>query len=266
MSKDTPSIFQKLMGQLSVYALNETHPDTFTVIRMKKEAKKIMTTNQALGASAYGLIAAAEGDLEESERQHAIAIKLSRKPHYVMYRSMSMRTLGKHAESYRLMQSIMKVMPKPVDLIDSEIVVAFDTGHYQDVKIYYDELVRIQGSISTQALIRVYFSTLILKSNIDLDAFPFIAFLLKALAKKHHIKDPGTLVELIGDQLFFWIEIEKDENTLTLMNEQLAGDLASITPYNLDHFHAGFRTEVEHPAMKYEDIFEVINDYEPNNT
>ncbi len=266
MSKNTSTLFQKLLDQLSVYALNETHPDAFTVIRMKKEAKKIITENQALGASAYGLIASVEGDLEESERQHAIAIKLSRKPHYVMYRSMSMRTLGKHAESYRLMQSIMKVMPKPVDLIDSEIVVAFDTGHYQDVKTYYDELVRIQGSISTQALIRVYFSTLILKSNIDLDAFPFITFLLKALAKKHHIKDPGTLVELIEDQLFFWLEIEKDENMITIMNEQIAGGLALITPYNLDHFHAAFRTEVERSEVKYEDIFKVINDYEPSNT
>ena len=160
----------------------------------------------------------------------------------------------------------MKVMPKPVDLIDSEIVVAFDTGHYQDVKTYYDELVRIQGSISTQALIRVYFSTLILKSNIDLDAFPFITFLLKALAKKHHIKDPGTLVELIEDQLFFWLEIEKDENMITIMNEQIAGGLALITPYNLDHFHAAFRTEVERSEVKYEDIFKVINDYEPSNT
>ena len=266
MSKNTYTPFQKLMDQLSVYALNETHPDTFTVTRMKKEAKKIINENLALGASAYGLIAAAEGDLEESERQHAIAIKLSRKPHYVMYRSMSMRTLGKHVESYQLMQSIMKLMPKPIELIDAEIIEAFDTGHHHDVKIYYDELVRIQGGISTQALIRVYFSTLIMMSNIDLDAFPFIAFLLKSLAKKHHIKDPGTLVELIGDQLFFWFEIEKDEKSLILMNEQLAGGLALISTYNLDHFHAGFRTEVEHTAMKYEDIFAVINDYEPYNT
>ena len=68
MSKDTSSIFQKLMRQLSVYSLNETHPDAFTVTRMKKEAKKIITTNQALAASAYGIIAAVQGDLEESER------------------------------------------------------------------------------------------------------------------------------------------------------------------------------------------------------
>ena len=266
MQKSKLSNFQKLMGQLSVYAQNETHPDAFTIIRMKKEAKKIIIENQALGASAYGLIAAAEGDLEESDRQHAIAIKLSRKPHYIMYRSMSMRTLGNHAESYRLMQSIMKIMPKPIDLIDAEIISAFDTGYHQDVKIYYDELCRIKAGISTQALIRVYFSTLILKSNINLNVFPLIALLLKSLAKKHRVKEPGTLVELIEDHLFFWFEIEKDENTLTLMNEQLASDLALITPYNLDHFHAGFRTEAERQSVQYEDIFKVINDYEPNNT
>jgi len=266
MSKNSPTLFQKLLDQLSVYALNGTHPDAFTVIRMKKEAKKIITENHALGASAYGLIASVEGDLEESEKQHAIAIKLSRKPHYVMYLSMSMRTLGKHAESYQLMQSIMKVMPNPIDLIDSELVVAFDTGHYEDVKKFYDELGRIQGSITSQALIRAYFSTLILKSKIDLNAFPFIVFLIKSLAKKHNIKEPGTLVELIGDDLFFWIEIEKDDDMITLMNEQLTEGLALIKPYNLDHFHAGFRAEVEKPEMKYEDIFKVINDYEPNNT
>ena len=50
------------------------------------------------------------------------------------------------------------------------------------------------------------------------------------------------------------------------MNEQLACGLALLSPYNLDHFHAAFRTEVERPEMQYEDIFKVINDYEPNNT
>jgi hypothetical protein len=50
------------------------------------------------------------------------------------------------------------------------------------------------------------------------------------------------------------------------MNEQIAGGLVLITPYNLDHFHAAFRTEVERSEVKYEDIFKVINDYEPSNT
>ncbi len=45
MSKNTSTLFQKLLDQLSVYALNETHPDAFTVIRMKKEAKKIINEN-----------------------------------------------------------------------------------------------------------------------------------------------------------------------------------------------------------------------------
>ena len=40
MLKGKPNTFQKLMDQLSVYSVNETHPDAFTVIRMKKEAKK----------------------------------------------------------------------------------------------------------------------------------------------------------------------------------------------------------------------------------
>lgn len=262
MSKDTQSIFQKLMEQLSVYSLNETHPTAFTVIRMKKEAKKIITTNQALGASAYGIIAAVEGDLEESERQHAIAIKLSRKPHYVMYRAMSMKTLGKHAESYRLMQSIMKVMPKPIDLLNSEIILAFDTGHPQDVIYFYDELVRIQGSISTQALISVYFSTLIINSTIDLEAFPFIALLLKSLQKINNIKDPDTVFELIGNQLYFWLETTKDSQTLSLINEQVANGMATLTSFNLQNFHAGFRTEVPKPDVQYSELYKVINDHD----
>ena len=265
MQKSKLSNFQKLMGQLSVYAQNETHPDAFTIIRMKKEAKKIIIENQALGASAYGLIAAAEGDLEESEHQHAIAIKLSRKPHYIMYRSMSMRTLGNHAESYRLMQSIMKLMPDPIGLINSEIALAFDTGHHQEVKIYYDELIRIKANIPTEILVRIYFSSLILKSNIDINVFPLIAFLFNSLQKNHHINYPGTLVELIGDHLFFWLKITTDENTLTLMNEQLANGLALLTPFNLDNFHAGFRTEGESPAMQIEEIYKVINDTTPTN-
>ena len=262
MSKDTQSIFQKLMEQLSVYSLNETHPTAFIVIRMKKEAKKIITTNQALGASAYGIIAAVEGDLEESERQHAIAIKLSRKPHYVMYRAMSMRTLGKHAQSYRLMQSIMKVMPKPIDLLNSEIILAFDSGHHQEVITFYDELVRIQGSISSQALISVYFSTLIINSNIDLEAFPFTTLILKSRQKINNIKDPNTVVELIGNQLYFWFEITKDEPTLSVINEQVANDMATLTSFNLQNFHAGFRTEVPKPDVQYVELYKVINDHD----
>ena len=266
MSKgSTSTIFQNLLDQLSVYALSETHPDAFTVTRMKKAAKKIITADLALGASAYGLIAATEGNLEESEKQHAIAIKLSRKPYYVCYRAISMRTLGKHAESYRLMQSIMKLMPDPIGLINSEIALAFDTGHHQEVKIYYDELIRIKANIPTEILVRVYFSSLILKSNIDINVFPLIAFLFNSLQKNHHIKDPGTLVELIGDHLFFWLEITTDENTLTLINEQLANGLALLTPFNLDHFHAGYRTERESPAMQIEEIYKVINDMTPTN-
>ncbi len=262
MSKDTSSIFQKLMEQLSVYSLNETHPTAFIVLRMKKEAKKIITTNQALGASAYGIIAAVEGDLEESERQHAIAIKLSRKPHYVMYRAMSMKTLGKHAESYQLMQSIMKVMPKPIDLLNSEIILAFDSGHHQDVINFYDELVRIQGSISTQALISVYFSTLIINSTIDLEAFPFITLILKSLQKINNIKDPDTVIELVGNQLYFWLEITKDAQTLSLINEQVANELATLTSFNLQNFHAGFRTEVPKPDVQYAELYKVINDHD----
>ena len=258
MLKGKPNTFQKLMDQLSVYSVNETHPDAFTVIRMKKEAKKIITTDQALGASAYGIIAAVEGDLEESEKQHAIALKLSRKPYYVMYRAISMRTLGKHEESYRLMQSIMKVMPKPVNLLNSEILLAFDTGHHRDVKIFYKELARINGTINIDSLVRVYFTALIIKSNIDLDAFPFIAFLLNSLLKAHHIKEPSTNVELIGDQLFFWLQISANENALTLLNEQVANGLALINLYNLNHFHAGFRAERESPEMKIEEIYKVI--------
>ena len=262
MSKVKLTNFQKLIDQLSVYSLNETHPDAFTVIRMKKEAKKIITENQALGASAYGLIAAVEGDLEESESQHAIAIKLSRKPHYIMYRAMSMKTLGKHAESYRLMQSIMKVMPKPIDLLNSEIILAFDTGHHKEVIAFYDELVRIQGSITTQALISVYFSTLIINSNIDLEAFPFTTLLLKSLQKINNIKDPNTVVELIGDQLYFWLEIIKDEQTLSLINEQVANGMATLTSFNLQNFHAGFRTEVPRPEVQYVELYKVINDHD----
>jgi len=259
MSKSTSTIFQNLLEQLSVYSLNETHPDAFTVLRLKKEAKKIITEDQALGASVYGLIAAVEGDLEESEKQHAIAIKLSNNPHYVRYLAISMRTLGKHAESYRLIQSIMNVLPDPIDLINFEIALAFDTGHHQDVIKYYDELVRINGSITTQALIRVYFSALIIKSNIDLNVFPLTAFLLKSLQKTHHIKDPGILVELIGDQLFFWLDVTTNKHTLTLINEQLAGGLALLNTFNLDRFHTSFRTDEESPEMKIEEIYKVIN-------
>ena len=245
MSKNsTSTIFNNLMDQLCVYALSETQPDALSVTRMKKLAKKITTTNLTLGASAYGIIAATEGNLEESEKQHAIAIKLSRKPHYVSYLATSKRILGYHAESYRLMQSIMKIMPDPIGLINSEIVLAFNTGHHQAVKIYYDELVRIKANIPTEILVRIYFNSLILKSNIDLNVFPLIASLLNEIQKNHHIKDPSVSVELIGDHLFYWVVIITDENTLNLMNEQLAKDLALLTPFNLHNFTIGFRTEV----------------------
>ena len=135
----------------------------------------------------------------------------------------------------------MKVMPDSFGLINFEIVLAFHTGHHQVVKIYYDELVRINSKIQIEALISVYFSTLVIKSNIDLNVFPLIAFHIKALQKNHHIQDPFIFVELIGGHLYFWSQISTDDNTLALMNEQLASELASLTSFNLDHLHAGFR-------------------------
>ena len=259
MSKDPSTAFQNLLDQLRVYALKGTHPDAFTVKRMKKEAQKIITTNIALGASAYGLIAAMEGNLEEAEKQHALAMYVSRKPEYIKYRAMSMRTLNKYTESYRLMQSIMKVMPDPVGLITAEIILAAETGHYQQIKDYYDELIRIKANVSTEILRLVYYSCLIINSKIDLDIFQFTVFLLKSLQKINHAKNSSIRVELIGEELFYWVEIVKDENTIAKMNMQLFNGLALITIYNLDHLHISFRAKQETPEMQIEDIYKVIN-------
>ena len=41
MSEDSTNIFQNLLDQIHVYALSETHPDTFNSLRLEKEAKRL---------------------------------------------------------------------------------------------------------------------------------------------------------------------------------------------------------------------------------
>ena len=71
MSVDSTNIFQSLLDQLYVYNINETHPDTFNSLRLEKQAKKLDARHPDLAASARGIIAAVQGNLEESDRQHA---------------------------------------------------------------------------------------------------------------------------------------------------------------------------------------------------
>ena len=259
MTANTDTIFNSLIQQLSVYALSETHPDAFTVKRMKKEAQKIIDQNTALGASMYGLIAAVEGHLEEAEKQHALATQLSRKHDYVRFHAMSMRTLGHHAEAFRLMQSIIKVIPDPIDFINAEIGVSFDVGYYQVAIDYYIELGRIGGKITIDSLIYVYFSTLVINSYMDLKLFPLVALLVKSIQKKYHVKEPSTLFELIDIDLYFWIEITKDEPTIALMNEELENGMDLFTDFNLRYFHISFITPQDRPEQQIDYLYEVIH-------
>ena len=158
MSVDSTNIFQSLLDQLYVYNINETHPDTFNSLRLEKQAKKLDARHPDLAASARGIIAAVQGNLEESDRQHVLAKKLSRDPRHKMYHAMSLRILGEHESSYFLMQCIMSVMPDPVALLSSEIYLAFKSGHHIDVTRFHHELLRIKAEIPINTQLLIYFN------------------------------------------------------------------------------------------------------------
>jgi hypothetical protein len=40
----------------------------------------------------------------------------------------------------------------------------------------------------------------------------------------------------------YWVETTADEQTVAVMNAELAAEIALLTEYNLDYFRAGFRT------------------------
>jgi hypothetical protein len=241
MSLDSTNIFQKLLDQIYVYNLNETHPDTFNSLRLEKQAKKLDERHPDLAASARGLIAAIQGNLDESDRQHVLAKKLSRHPHHKMYQAMSLRILGEHESSYFFMQCIMSVMPDPVSLLSSEIYLAFKTGHHIEVTRFHHELLRIKAEIPIDTQLLIYFNHLIDLSKISLDVFPKIRILVHSLQKTFKIEEPEFTLEKIDKHLYCWLTTEADPATITQLNTQLASGMALITGENLDRYHIGYR-------------------------
>lgn len=241
MSKDPNVILQKLLDQIYPYAQSETHPDAFNVLRLEKEAKKLINLDPALAASARGLIAAVQGHLDAADEQHVLAKKLSRNPRHKMYQALSMRMLGEHETSYFFIQCIMKVMPNPVELLSDEIGLAFMSGHHRDVVAFHMELLRIKAEIPINIQFFIYFNSLIYFSEIDLYAFPAISKLIHTIEKTFNVQTPELYLEEIEDQLFFWIDVTLDADTVTEMNAQISAGRALMTGENVDRYHVSFR-------------------------
>ena len=241
MSEDSTNIFQNLLDQIHVYALSETHPDTFNSLRLEKEAKRLDAKDPDLAASARGLIAAIQGNLEESDRQHVLAKKLSRHPHHKMYQASSLRILGEHQASYFYMQCIMRIMPDPVALLNSEIYLAFKSGHHNDVMKYHYEMLRIKAEIPLNTQFLIYFNHTIDKSGISLDVFPKVSVLVHSLQKTFKIEEPDFSLEEINDHLYFWLTTDAAPATITQLNTELAAGMTLIKGENSDRYHIGYR-------------------------
>jgi hypothetical protein len=187
MSKDSTNDLYDLISQISVFALGKKKPDAVTVRRMKNTAMGFVKNSAANAATARGLIACIEGKYDESVKQHTLAMKLDKSPYHVMHYAASLRTLGHHEKSYSLMQCVMAELPDPMWLLSSEISMAYETGHYIDVLRFHDEIHRIKlENVPDSILLFVYFSKLLLDTNVDPYAFPIIIKLMQSIHEKYH--------------------------------------------------------------------------------
>jgi len=245
MSKDSTKDLYKLISQISVYALGKRKPDAVTVRRMKNTAAGFIKDSAANCATARGLIACIEGHYEEAVKQHTLATKLNKNPHHVMHYAVSMRTLGYPAEAYRLVQSVMSQMPDQMGLLSAEISLSFESGHYEDVLRFHDEMLRIKlENVPTNVLLFVYFSNLLLERNIESSVFPVIANLFESIHDKYQTEPfDSYAIEFNPEnkgELFYWVTTTADEQTIAVMNAELASEIA-LLKYDLDDYHTGFR-------------------------
>jgi len=242
MSTDLTSVLNNIIDITEKFALSHTKPDDLTSQRLKNDAKKLLNINPSLTAMALGLIASVEGDVDECIKQHTLSLKLGTDPTLNLNYAISMKTLGYNAESYRLIDNTMGLLPDPGFAIPIYLMIAFNAGKFESIQSCEDML--INKNVSIPPHVQQYFddvNTIVLRAPLPYDMYPIIASLQEAISLNNKVGLTDYVLEEINDELYYWCLVKADVKTIALMNCQLEEALSELEHINLDDLNIGFK-------------------------
>ncbi len=245
MSTDATTVLNNIIEKIDKYALSQTKPDDLTSQRMKNDAKSLIKINPSLAAMALGLIASVEGDVNECVKQHTLSLQLGKDPILNINHAVSMKTLGHNAESFRLIDKAMNLLPDPAIAINIYLMIAINAGEYEKIQACEDML-RAKGITSFSPDIQQYFddvNTIVMKAPLPFNIYPVIASILETINLNNNTGLTEYALEEINGELYYWTLVKADAETVTLMNAQLEDALSQLENINLDEFHIAFRSK-----------------------
>ena len=245
MSTDLTTVLNNIIEKTEHFALSQTQPDDLTSQRMKNDAKSLIKINPSLAAMALALIASVEGDFNECVKQHTLSLKLGKDPILNLNHAISMKTLGHNAESFRLIDKAMNLLPDPAMAINIYLMIAINAGQYEKIQSVEDML-KAKGLTSFSPDIQQYFddvNTIVMKAPLPFDTYPLIASIQETISLNNNVGLTNYALEEINGQLYYWTLVKAEAETIDLMNTQLAIELNRIENINLDEFHIAFKSK-----------------------
>ncbi|RIZ65862.1 MAG: hypothetical protein D0531_07535 [Methylococcales bacterium] len=243
MSTDFSSVLNNIIDTTEKFALSQTKPDDLTSQRLKNDAKSILKINPSLAAMVLGLIASVEGDVDECIKQHKLSIKLGKDPILNLNYAVSMKTLGRNAESFRLINNAMNLLPDPFIAINVYLLMAIYAGEYEKIQSCEDML-KNRGITSIPPDLQQYFddvNTILMKAPFPYDIYPAIAAIQETISLSNNTRINNYALEEVDDELYYWSLVKADTKTITLMNCLLEEALSELEHINLDEFHIAFK-------------------------
>jgi hypothetical protein len=244
MSKELTDVLNNIIDTTEKYALSHTQLDELTSQRLKNDAKRLIHINPSLTAMALGMIASVEADFDECLKQHTLSLKLGKDPILNLNYAISMKTLGHNAESFRLIDNAMNLLPDPGFAIPIYLMIAINAGKYESIQSCEDML--INKGISIPPHIQQYFddvNTIVSKAPLPFDIYPAIAAMQETISLNYKVGLTEYALEDINDELYLWTLVKADEKTVTLMNIELEDELSQLENINLDDFHIAFKAK-----------------------
>ena len=244
MSEELTAVLNNIIETTEKNALSQTKLDELTSQRLKNDAKKLIHVNPSLTAMALGLIASVEGDVEECIKQHTLSLKLGKDPILNLNYAISMKTLGFNAESFRLIDNAMNLLPDPGFAIPIYLMIAINAGKYESIQSCEDML--INKGISIPPQVQQYFddvNTIVRKAPLPFNMYPVIASIQEVISLNNKVGLTEYALEDINDELYLWTLVKADAKTVMLMNIELEDELSQLENINLDEFHIAFRAK-----------------------
>ena len=155
-----------------------------------------------------------------------------------------MKTLGHNAESFRLIDNAMNLLPDPGFAIPIYLMIAINAGKYESIQSCEDML--INKGISIPPHVQQYFddvNTIVSKAPLPFHIYPAIAAMQETISLNYKVGLTEYALQDINDELYLWTLVKADEKTVTLMNIELEDELSQLENINLDEFHIAFKAK-----------------------